>query len=224
MTMDMSGSTDVTDYSDYEYQEVSSILEVTPASDNDSPNVQTATLVEPLGAIGGLDNNEVAELVYLETMVDIEYEAELATQTVATTCETRGSIGINLTGSSGFIESRSTPSSTELVNNSDNATFENQLRGAADDQFLQLFQARASPPFDGSSSPGSGAAYQPFNEKKNWRDLTNRGPVLDSTDDISIHQVLNLQDCVTPTASQVRLHMVWDTAEVSDAGRAFSVP
>jgi hypothetical protein len=57
-----------------------------------------------------------------------------------------------------------------------------------------------------------------------WRQVTGRGPVLDSNDDIGVNSRLVVNDSIIGCVGQVRAHLVWDVAEVDDAGRAFSVP
>jgi len=75
------------------------------------------------------------------------------------------------------------------------------------------------------SAPEQGAgSHEDFYGNRDYRSLTNRGPVLDSTDDISVYQSINVGDTITAFSGEVRIHMVWDVAEVDEAGRAFSVP
>jgi len=101
MDMDMSGE-GPTDYADYDYQ----VLRVEDKATNNSGSVneQFLTTIEPLEAIGGLSNNEVAELVYMEVQATIEPEDESESQGVATIAEYRGVIGANIDVSGGLSE------------------------------------------------------------------------------------------------------------------------
>lgn len=214
------------DYSDFEYQHFVFEHNLQPEAE---PNARSAVLgnINVLQGSGGLDNNEVAELVYFELQPDIEVEDETGNQNAATNVELRGLFGANLparegiTGSAGSgsdtdgdVISEREPGSTAFVR------FNNEL---VEDRIFQQFATYGVAAFD----RGDGGGGTPPNTKlyeKHYRNVTGRGPVLDSTDDLSINTVLIAGDIVTNFTGQVRCSMIWDTAEVSDAGRAFSVP
>jgi len=232
MSMNMDGMDgDVADYSDFEYQ----TIEANPTlQGSDGPNVgfDAVYQFEPLEAIGGLDNNEVAELVYLEVHAGIEIEDESDDQNVATGAELRGVVGINLPESqAAFLSTTQSgaPANFDATVIRTNPDTEEPftLGGAnkAEDRFLQPYRATASPPFDDQTNgPGGGRSDDAFLAEKSYRDLTGRGPVLDANDDVSISLSLNVGDTILQTGADIRVHMVWDVAETSDAGRRFSVP
>lgn len=232
--MDMSVNPDSmasTDYSDFEYQQVH--LQVSLAEQADSTGsgdiqAKTVTQIEPLGGIGGLDNNEVAELVYMETEASIRFFDEGADQDVATSGSLKGAVGANLSNSrDAFPGIRDASGTTTIISTTDidESNVNIDANGGSEDRWFQLYNASGHPPFDDQTNgPGGGAGNHNFYAAKNFRDLVGRGPVLDSSDDISISLNGEVGDTIISTNFIVRVHMVWDVAETSDAGRAFSVP
>jgi len=211
--LDMSGGASGTDYSDFEYQTLA--LDSTAAG-NGNVNSEFLYEIEPLGGIGGLDNDEVAELVHLEIHASIEPEDEEGDQDVATAADLRGIVGANI----------NTPDGLAAIGNS----VEKQGQGGgaglevSDDRVFQQFQARAVLPFDDTQGPGGGS-FDSFHNSRNFRRITGRGPVLDSTDDITVSGAIIGGDVLASVLrSKVNLHLIYDTAHVGDAGRAFSVP
>jgi len=221
-----------TDYSDFEYQQIDSVLLINEGQDNtgdENARVLSVTSVEPLLGRGGLDNNEVAELVYMQTSAYIEIEDDSGDQDVGTAAEGRGTVGINLPNSTdAFVQDEGQFVDGNIVGEVRNVDEGNVTVGTSvvsDNRILQLFDTHATYPFDDASSgPGGGGSQEGYTAEKNWRQLTGRGPVVDATDDISTALALNAGDTILTQNLRVRVHMVWDVAEVSDAGRAFSVP
>jgi hypothetical protein len=233
--MNMDGAGGETDYSDFEYEQITAALEVDGDEDSTTnPNAYAVHTFNPLDAIGGLDNNEVAELVYLETTVTLEYEDEVDDQDVGTTAETRGIVGVNLStgGRADFLNANIGAEQTDgqaQVAETFNDTLDENIGVAnsqkAEDRILQLFAANGGLPFDDQTNgPGGAGTHEQFYAEKKWRDLTGRGPVLDQSDDFCIGQTVNVSDTIIPVVGTVRCHLVWDVAETSDAGRRFSVP
>jgi hypothetical protein len=231
MSINGGGMDDEIDYSSFEYQHVQQSLTLDEADDggNSNPRAAIVSNFEPLGKIGGLDVNEVAELVYFEMQVAHEIESEdQGGQSESSHMETRGSLGINLpeakTGGS-FVQDSETPSNTEIVDifNIDEDNVFAGIRGDNDEQKLQQFMLYSTTGFDGAN--GGGAGYTPVGHyEKNYRQLTGRGPVLDNNDDMSIAQLFVASDTILQNISHVHVSMVWDVAETDDAGRRFSVP
>lgn len=223
--MDGSGS----DYSDYEYQQFDfTHRDSNPVNNGVSnPNSRTRASFEPLSEVGGLDTNEVAELVYLELYAEVEFEDDLADQDVATSTEMRGSFGVdldeddeigNLSGKNGEVTSLNNAASTE-----DQIAV--KVRSFDRDEVLQTYRLTATPPFDDQTNgPGGAAGSTHFYAEKKYRNLTGRGPVLDSADNLTIVNNLITSDTVIACEGAVRGHMVWDVSSVDDAGRRFSVP
>jgi hypothetical protein len=200
------------DYSDFEYQFITSEIKL----NIDDGLFQVST--EPLGQIGGLSNNEVAELVYHEVQISVEPEDEVADQDVATAIDLRALFGANLPDTGG----------KQIFNQGIEANSPSQnAQGFVEDRVFQACQDRGVFPFDDEASgPGGGSLSGPNVYEKHWRDITGRGPVLDQNDDIGFSGRLIVGDIVDDAACRATLtaQMIWDVAEVSDAGRAFSIP
>jgi len=226
MNMDGGGSTD---YSDFEYQQLSARLSTADSTGGTDTNVDGSGAVsfDVLGGIGGLDNNEVAELVYLETNVIMEFEDEVDDQNVGTDVQGRGVIGADLPlGEGAFIQGKN-PVDGQLfdLQNTDDSFSSMSGNSTSDDRMFQLFTVSGGHPFDDETNGVGGSAnHENFYAEKPWRELTGRGPVLDASDDIVVALDINAGDSIISQAIEARFHMVWDVAEVSDAGRAFSVP
>jgi hypothetical protein len=183
--------------------------------------------IEPLAAAGGLSNNEVAELVYLEVQAILEPETEFADQNVAGNTEVRGVVGINLPKTrSAFPNDFPVQSDGTVIENNGFVDRPNPFRASTltDDAYLQQFQVENVPPFDDETNGPGGGSTDHFYAEKQYRNLTNRGPVLDSNDDITVLATIVADDYTGPIEAPIRLHMLWDVAETSDAGRKFSVP
>lgn len=224
-------SDDVTDYSDFEYQQIVAetvLQEQQDATGDGDVLVRAQYDAEPIGDIGGLDNNEVAELVYMEVTADLTFRDETADQDVATTSRLEGAVGVNLSGDENALPSkRSGTTEGDIIVTSDIDEDNVNITGfgGSDDRWLQMFTTDASLPFDDQTNgPGGSGSHDQFHAEKNFRAVTGRGPVLDSSDDISIPVEINVGDTIINVIGTVRVHMVWDVAETSDAGRRFSVP
>lgn len=219
------------DYSDFRYQFAN--MEVVANDANGNVRIKTGAEYEPLEGIGGLDVNEVAELVYFELQASVEPEDEKGDQTRSTAAEFRGAFSINIApeesqaDGDGFLTGEAI---TDPPGSERNASANVIRETGVDDRVLQTYMVRAVPPFDDSGiettqtgvSGGSLDGGQYY--EKNFRQLTGRGPVVDSTDSLSLGGTLIAGDLVAGLIGSVRVHMVWDVAEVDDAGRAFSVP
>lgn len=209
-----------TDYSDFQYQQVTLVQRVDAADGNVSSTSTALVNFEPLGAIGGLANNEVAELVAyrLEIGFDGADPQVAGDQDVGGTMHIQGSVGAN-------IDPDALPESGQgvTVDESDNnRTFAVER---ADDAIFEMYQAEASLPFDDETNgQGGGGYFQTDLHDRNWRELTGRGPVLDQNDDLTVVQETTNNDSVIEPEVTVTVHCVWDVAETSDAGRRFSVP
>jgi len=227
MSISMDGHEAVTDYSDFEFQQAQFEVFGNPDGSNSNTNLQAGIDLEVLEDKGGLDNNEVAELVYLKIVAGIEPEDENGSQGVSSSVELRGTFGINLPKS----QAGQVGNGTEKLDNDSIYMMrgltdtDNRVRHRAENRVLDHFEVRAGLPFD---DPGANIAGNYSDTQYRWwinyRDVTGRGPVLDSNDDLTLNQALICSNSVIPVASQVKVSMIWDVAELDDAGRMFSVP
>jgi len=219
-----------TDYGDFRYQNVS-VRHSNDMSDNtDATNVNSTAEVEvePLAGRGGLDTNEVAELVYLEVLTNIEYEQEAADQDVGSASEFRGTVGINLPSTdAALVDNVGTEIGTaQIIDQSVGGDYPGvDANVTTDDRFLQVFSVQGAPAFDDDTGGTGGSGFtSQFHSEKYYRELTGRGPVLDSNDTIDTVSRMISADSLIGEIGNIYLSMFWDVAEVDEAGRAFSVP
>lgn len=231
MSMNMreaaAGTMDGADYSDYRYQHFDYEHSSQAEADVTNRRSETFASLEPLSTAGGLDQNEVAELVAYELHATIENEPEEGgDQDVATSIEFRGTFGANL-GKNGGIGSsqQGVQVDGEVIDQRESGVLARFNNTTVDDRIFQLFRADSGYPSDDQANgPGGNASPTDFYVMKKFRDLTGRGPVLDATDDITLNTTLIAGDLNSGVAGHVRVTLIWDVAEVSDAGRAFSLP
>lgn len=231
MSISMGGDEDMTDYSSFKYQQVRGRLVIDqPANtQGNSPRAVGITQVEPLRSVGGLEQNEVAELVYLEVFANMEFESESADQNVGQNTEHRGSVGINLPSNDAafvndgdIVDGKFGQNTDGLDTNTGNTRVQAVTR--SEDRILQMYKHHTGPAFDTGSGPGGGHSSDHFHATKNYREMTGRGPVIDASDDITLAQAVISGDILLEHRGVLTAHMVWDVAETSDAGRRFSVP
>jgi len=223
MSVSVNGHDSSTDYGDYEYQQLQVDAIQSPSGDQSESG--HSVQVEPLGDIGGLANNEVAELVYIEVQATIRSIDGLADQNVATQANLTGVVGANLDAERYDLSDLATQGFGDAEAISSVSTNQTSFFNSSRDEIFQLFTAEHGLPFDDETNGlGGGAGQEGHVYEKNWRQMTGRGPVLDSNDSISVNMRLSQQDSILNAAGQVTVHMVWDVAQTDDAGRAFSVP
>lgn len=230
MSVNMDMSDDMADYADFEYQHEKLGLGIDgTVTQSGNINFAAQAEIEPLAEAAGLDNNEVAELVFLAVHAYVEPESEAADQNVASATELRGVVGINLPAdNTAELDNRTSGGSIEEYDAAGDAVeggSRTSLAGTVDDRLLEPFATISGPPFDDEANGlGGSVTSDAYQSETNYRDLVGRGPVLDSTDQITINARLVTDDSLLTEKGNVIVTMVWDTAEVSDAGRAFSVP
>ncbi len=221
----MSGSVDGTDYADYEYQKVSLVQPAAEAG-NDFPRESVVKAnIEPLEDIGGLSNNEIAELVAfrLEIGFDGDDAATEGDQNVGGTHFITGALGANITDDALPVEGGTIVGDVETVSGTSSSPA--QATSKSDDAVFEVYQAEASLPFDDqTNNTGGGAFFQSHLHDRNYRDSVGRGPVIDQNDDLTIVQRVKSNDAVITPIVSVTVHCIWDVAETDDAGRRFAVP
>jgi hypothetical protein len=228
MSMDMSEMTGMehsgSDYAEFEYQVFN--IEHSTGRPPTNPLGDIVYNFDPIQEFGGLDNNEVAELVYSEIQVGLETEEEQGDQTAASSIEARGFFGANLDSTNVLIQN--SENTVDVVDTNGQNLLVGQNGGTRSrDEIFQPYQVHGTQPFDGiADGTGGGGNLDDQTFIKNWRELVGRGPVLDSNDNLAVAERLIAGDKAPDTTvrSQIRGHLVWDIAEVNDAGRQFSVP
>jgi len=219
-------TTDVVDYSDFRFQQVqSAVNKIGSISDY---NVTGLNSVEPLEGGGQLANNEVAELVASKIITYIEFEPEAEDHGDDSFAEARGVFGANLPASADALISDG-PNVSDgqfaQITDGSESDFEIRSRSQVEDRIFDHFANVALPQYEAAGTgTGGGGATNVYESMMNYRSLYGRGPVLDQTDDVTILHKLQGDPYPPGVSHQVRAHLVWDVAEVDDAGRAFSLP
>lgn len=217
-TMTQMGS----EYADFEHQEAG-LFQSTGTFDG-NPNTQSVAEFDPLEDVGGLSANEVAELVYMEVLATLEFEDENGDQNVATTAEIRGYVGANLNSPEQSTNSQDNVSTRQVSGNVGGV----QLSGSSitESGKFQIygFAGAGLPSDDQTNGAGGNGGGHHFYAKKPFRKLMGRGPVLDQTDTMQIYQAINAGDSIMPVQGVTRVSLVWDTAEIDEAGQEFSIP
>lgn len=221
------------DYSDFEFQHMR--VDIAESEGDESALQEGFVSVSPLEDQGGLDNNEVAELV---AIVNVTAYATLddfsaASNSLVGAVDLRGTIGANLDSSSDLIFSGN--AAVNNKNRGQRLIDEEDSNPDADIAFLfhntkseifKHFEAHAGSGFK-DEAVGTGASVVPANvplESNHFRSLTGRGPVLDSSDNISVMYSLVKNNVDQGAEAGVRFTCVWDVTTVDDAGSKFSVP
>jgi hypothetical protein len=237
------------DYSDFEYQQFaieheSASPQFLSGNTDDTAEINTQAYFEfdPLQTKGGLGAGEVAELVYAEIQASVEPEDDSGEQTDASVAEFRGVFGSDLAPSQETlllnltqnIEAQSVGTqqggninidTDETGNVAPFSPGETQSR----DNIFQMFQSYCALPSDEgslaeSASSASGGSHETQLYTKNWRELTGRGPVLDSSDSLSAVTRVVAGNSVLSVTGVLRGHLVWDISTVEDVDDRFSVP
>lgn len=219
------------DYSDFEFQHFEVAQRSDPGGGQSIDDYASASF-DPLASIGGLGNNEVAELVAFELEVAlIADDTGPGNQDVATVGKMAGVMGANLsTDSEGDLLRPDTNGNMDvngLDSLGDTDGSDTSLNGEerVEGRRFQLFSAQCGVPFDDvNNSLGGNYQSESGHYDRNYRTLTGRGPVLDYSDEMVIVNRTQVGDTVIGVDAEIRGSLVWDVAEVSDAGRAFSVP
>ena len=224
MDMDVHTGSNGTDYSDYEIQRVQAQSQVDDPTGKEA-STRAHFRAGPLEGRGGLANNEVAELVGFRLCVKTAYEADTDDQDNDSGVIIFGSFGINLQGTAEFLNP-SEGGSIEEFQSKNNGGTSHFANSEVDDRVLDYFQHTSHTGFvNGVQGAGGGGTVEPGYEREvHFREVTGRGPVLDSTDDITLTYDLEGENVSNRVLGRIDVELIWDVAEVSDAGRAFSVP
>lgn len=223
------------DYGDFDYQHVQYSHKERGANSGRSTMTET---VDILPTHGGLDSNEIAELVA------IRYEVHVFGDDFGDVADTaqghldfRGVFGVDLGSVADQLQGNRTET-TDLNKLSENIGAQAALEvddsadpvssvfGHDRDEVFLPFSAGNDTPFssDAGGVGGGGGSTHTMEGTLNFREMVGRGPVLDSADDIGWVSTLTKSQVSATAEGQVRMTLVWDTATVDDAGRRFSVP
>lgn len=222
MSVHRADEDEMTDYASFEYQHAQ--FEHREEGGN-SARSTFAGGIDVLEDRGGLDTNEVAELVSMFYTVRITTD-DHGTESVTEegVAEFRGVIGIDVDSIDDLLQEEDAGAGVELESN-DNSTGQLQLRSNSKDEVLTHFLTATSTPFSSDAgSLGGGGGYIAQEERLNFRNMMGRGPVIDSADEISAVTRLIKNNVAAVCEATIRMTLVWDISTVDDAGRRFSVP
>jgi len=216
---------DPVDYSEFQYQHID--LSHIENGDN-SARATTVLGVSPLEQSGGLDINEVAELVYIRVQASVAGDdfGDIA-DTAQGNLDFRGVIGANLDSEQDLIDEtqNAVDEDATILEAVENSGTNNSLYSHDKEEVFYHFTCYNDTPFSSDAGGVGGGGGGTFvQEQINFRDLVGRGPVLDSNDEINFVTLLAKNQVSADAEGKVRVTMVWDTATVDDAGRKFSIP
>lgn len=216
------------DYSSYEYQQVQLQVDAQNVP-NGNINIDGFANQSVLETRGGLDTNEVAELVAIHRSVHIEpddYDEDSPISPGG--YEFRGVFGNDLEGEAEqFITPPAVGSDgiTDVNGMAENQTsadsFGNNQSAVFDFWDLQFGAPFAS---DAAGNAGGGS-YNVLERTLPLRKWYGAGPVMDSGDNVGINATLVSNDAaIGELTGTYKANLVWDIAEVDDAGSRFGIP
>lgn len=225
------GSTDEVDYTSYEYQHVQfrHSQEGASSGGSDSGNSVVQSSVEPLEDIGGLDQNEVAEVVavvnpYTKVSAD-DFPEESNGQ--PGNIDYRGSFGLNLDSQSDQVQDSGDRNfGTEIQTGDGGAVKTNDAGYLTDEAVLMPFEHIISSPFAAAAAGvgGGGNEHTIVYNPLYFRSNIGRGPILDSADELATVTTINKNQTEFVAEAAFGCTVVWDIATVDEAGRQFGIP
>lgn len=223
--------TDGVDYSSFEYQHVLFQHDQNRASAGGSNSglTQTVSGIEPLEDRGGLDTNEVAELVaIMDPQVVVggdNFEDETNNEVGA--IDFRGAFGVDLDAETDQVFDSPFENDATELNEEDGGTVRSSFANyKTDPALLHSFNVTASTGYRDSASGtgGGGNDHTVTFDHKPYRQLTGRGPVVDSSDDMTLVSTVIKNNVSYVAECSYRASLVWDIASVDEAGRRFGIP
>lgn len=170
----------------------------------------------------GLDNDELAELVYLRADLDLGVDS-VGDQTTRNFFEVVTGWGANLSGS----EYVSTDNDFEQFDVDDSGTNDFQRNSRTTDEAGQWIaeSLRATIGFrDTGNSVGANSTTDRVQVTMDFRDLFGSGPFLDSTDDLTNRIFMNVDNAIDGARLDQRLMLVYDVQTVEGGRAAFGRP
>lgn len=194
---------DEVDYSDFVYQQLTQNLTQTTANENGTAR----TDFEPLYDQGGLQPNQVAELVAFRLTASLSGEDDVQAS------EIRGSFGVEVEPQTDVTrreqDSDDGPGAeTTIVRG--NITGTAQGLQQTEPNVFALYNVR---------SPNTEVIEQYYRDER----ITNRGPVLDPDDELTLFTAFPSNDSANADA-EIYVELIWDIYEVDDARSAFALP
>jgi len=199
-----------TQYSDYEQEIIDINGSATPTE-----NTDVVVQLEPFRRRGGLDNDEVAELVHMR--LAISYGSDQLSSGQVFEGETRGVFGGNL-------DIEDIPAGYNDGNPNQYKTVDGNIFGGGTQEFkvADVDETGILATWDVFASEG-GPANVIFED--NYRDKFGRGPVFDASDELTAaFRVISSDGTQAPGDFGLRAQLHWDTATVDGVRNSFSIP
>lgn len=203
-------------YNDLEYQEISTEVNSTSSTPDDT--ALTTLSLDPVGP-QELDNNELAELVYLRrhAMAQIRENETLANQSRPSTAQFSAVLEVN-SGEAEWLTTDQFPNAGPP--------------GYKVDTKLQNLDAFETVGHTGFIDAGTAFAGASGGDDANYREYHFAGPnsnflfgpILDANDDLDIRQEIDKEDLIYPVRLRVQWVLGWMIHEVEGARPQFGVP
>lgn len=212
------------DYTDFEYE--SHFVELGTDGTGGSAGADTvAAKLDPLDAFGGLESDEVAELVAVFYALSLRVDTRVTAASGGTRVSAHAGMGANLTTDEWPVTSDVDATAAFEENNTGASVLGGDLRAVTEPGIFWLEElAAAARQNDTTNGVGTGPDYGEASGARLFRATSGRGPILDPTDDIEVWATLGIATANLEPFLTVSTTMVWDTAEVSDKRSRFSVP
>jgi hypothetical protein len=220
------------DYSSYEYQQVSFRPQV-EGPDDDTTFIGF-TNTDLLSTIGGLDSNEVAELVGFHREVTIQLrDFQSDASVVQGAFDLEFAFGANLDSATDVISTFQNRDGEVTEIDSQNVNQDILVGGTnayVKDEvfdFGSFCYQPTSVSIEGNEGVGGTGSGSPAVLERDFmmRQSLGAGPVLDSADEISLAFAIEKDNAEVGELELVaNYHLIWDVATVDDAGRRFGIP
>ncbi len=228
MSINMGNSSGV-EYADHEVQILSCRLDARGFDQNNTvENVENLRLFEPVYA-GGLDSDELAELVAMYRVVQVEGdrpEGLLNDQDQAPAIRAESDIGINLNSDSEIPSQIATNAPTAVEDPADEDDVDSVVQSASINEpgALDTTAVSASPAFRSATGSGTGNTAMTTERFINFDEKFGSGPYVDRTDDISVFQEVNTIDNGSNVELNSIYYLYWSVEEMPEGRASFARP
>mgnify|MGYP007131710429 FL=1 len=176
------------DYSDFEHQHGEFRSNVDNPTNNSSSYISTQS-VDVIEDRGGLDNDEVAELVAVRayTTLGIDDPGAVGGDFAPGKLEYRGVLGANRGARDKLDSDTGTGREESEANEGDIADFNPQVNTFTRSGVFYHWDSQLHTPFEDGAAGAGGAGSFSGNDAElvNFRSLFGRGPILDQSDDVT---------------------------------------
>lgn len=208
-------------YSDHEIQHIKNGLAFLDGADA-GPNTSVTDENQFNVTERGLDNDELAELVYLRADIAL-YSNSVGDQTTRNIIIANTDFGANLAGQ----ENLNAFSTSEDFDVDDSGTDDFSRFEHVTDEAGQFYseELHAGIGFrDTGNSVGANQSIDRVQIEMPFRAITGGGPFLDSTDDLTSRFNMSVSNAIDSAKLTERIYLVWDVDTVEGGRAAFGKP